>query len=110
MYYVLLDSTGNLIESHDSEDAARAALAEIVAAEPGAASHVAMIAYDASGAPLGPATMVEAPRLTLEAERGEQASQPIYGAVTGCRVVVGDLQVSLPREPDNEAGPVPVLT
>lgn len=60
MKYVLMDSTGNLIESYDSEDDARAALEQIVAREPEAADDVALIVYDDSGMPTGPAITLDA--------------------------------------------------
>jgi hypothetical protein len=51
MYYVLLDSTANLIESFDSRDEALAKLEEIVAADPDAAEDVAMVTYNDDGHP-----------------------------------------------------------
>lgn len=53
MYYVLMDSTGNLIESFRDEDAARAALEEIVENEPEAAEDVVLLAYEDDGTPGG---------------------------------------------------------
>ncbi len=53
MHYVLLSSTGNLIEAHDSEADARAALSPIVQAEPEVAEDVALIVYDDDGMPVG---------------------------------------------------------
>lgn len=53
MYYALIDSTGNLIDTYDSEGAAKAALAEFVRDEPEIADHVAVLAYDDQGEPVG---------------------------------------------------------
>jgi hypothetical protein len=55
MYFVILDSTANLVESFDSEDEARAALEQIVRQEPEAADEYAMLAYDENGGPVGDA-------------------------------------------------------
>jgi len=41
MYFVILDSTGNLVESFDDETVARTTLSRIVHDEPEAADHVA---------------------------------------------------------------------
>ena len=53
MDYVLLSSTGNLIDSFKDEAAARAALQQIVATEPEAAEDVALLTYDEGGRPVG---------------------------------------------------------
>jgi len=53
MHYVLLSSTGNMIDSYDEEAGARAALQRIVEAEPDAAEHIALLTYDESGLPTG---------------------------------------------------------
>jgi hypothetical protein len=54
MYFVIMDSeTGNLIDSYDREDEARAAFDHIFEVEPEAADHVALVAYDESGMPVG---------------------------------------------------------
>lgn len=53
MHYVLLSSTGNMIDSYEEEPAARAALQRIVDAEPDAAEDVALIAYGDDGEPVG---------------------------------------------------------
>ena len=59
MYYVVLDSTGNLVESFDEESAARAALDQIVHnGPPGAADHYALLTYDEAGHPVGEAVTI----------------------------------------------------
>jgi hypothetical protein len=60
MYYVILDSTGNLVESFDDENAARAALERMVHDEPEAADHLALLTYDEHGEPVGEAVTVSA--------------------------------------------------
>jgi hypothetical protein len=50
MYFVLLDSTGNLIASYRDEDEAREALNQIVDNDPSAANEVALMTYDDEGA------------------------------------------------------------
>lgn len=52
-YYVILDSTANLVESFDNEGEARAALQDIVRQDPDAADDYALIAYDDHGHPTG---------------------------------------------------------
>jgi hypothetical protein len=51
--YTVLDGTGNLIDSFDNEEAARDLLESILRENPDAADDVALIAYDASGHPVG---------------------------------------------------------
>ncbi len=58
MYYVLIDSTGNVIESLDDLNAARAAQQALVHQEPEAAEHVALLRYDEDGMPVGSAEML----------------------------------------------------
>jgi hypothetical protein len=58
MYYVLLSSTGNLVDSYNDEPSARAALQRIVDAEPEAAKDVALMAYGDDGLPLGDPVLV----------------------------------------------------
>lgn len=53
MHYAIFDSTGNLVESFEDEQAARKALDRIVDAEPEAAEHVALFIYDEDGMPVG---------------------------------------------------------
>ena len=48
-YFVILDSTANLVESFDREDEAREALRRIVRHEPDAADEYAMVTYDDDG-------------------------------------------------------------
>jgi hypothetical protein len=55
MYYVILDSTGNLVESFDEERQARAMLERLVGEEPDAAEHLALLTYDEHGEPVGDA-------------------------------------------------------
>jgi len=54
-YYVILDSTGSLVDSFDHEREARLALERIVRQDPGAASDYAMLEFDDAGHPLGEA-------------------------------------------------------
>lgn len=49
MYFVLLDSTGNLLASYRDEDEARSALAQLVDDDPSAADEVALMTYDDAG-------------------------------------------------------------
>jgi hypothetical protein len=53
MHYVLLSSTGNLIDSNEDESEAHAALQRIIDAEPGAADDVALMTYGDDGMPVG---------------------------------------------------------
>lgn len=52
-HFTLLDGDGNLISSYDDQSVAQDALENILAAEPEATGHIALIAYDATGQPLG---------------------------------------------------------
>jgi hypothetical protein len=52
-HFTVLDEDGNLIASYDDEPSAREALERIVDAEPAARGRVALIAYDATGHPVG---------------------------------------------------------
>jgi hypothetical protein len=54
-YYVILDSTGNLVDSFDTEAEAHAELERIVKQDPDAADEYAMIQYDDHGHPVGEA-------------------------------------------------------
>jgi hypothetical protein len=54
-YYVILDSTANLVDSFDREDEARTALEAIVRQDPDAADHYAIVTYDDAGHPVGEA-------------------------------------------------------
>jgi len=59
MDYTILDSAGNALASFgDDELAARATLHAMVAVEPDAADHVALLAYDEDGMPVGEAMSV----------------------------------------------------
>jgi hypothetical protein len=53
MHYVLLSSTGNLIDSFNEESQARAALQRIVDTDPDATKDVALMIYGDDGMPLG---------------------------------------------------------
>jgi hypothetical protein len=53
VHYAIFDSTGNLVESFEDEQAARKALDRIVDAEPEAAEHVALFVYGEDGMPVG---------------------------------------------------------
>jgi hypothetical protein len=61
MYYVLLSSTGNLIDSHEDEAEARAALQRIIDAEPDAAEDVALMTYGDDGMPVGDPVFAKIP-------------------------------------------------
>jgi len=61
MHYVLLSSTGNLIESYDEELEARAALQRIVSSEPEAADDIALMTYGDDGMPVGDPVFAKAP-------------------------------------------------
>lgn len=54
-YYVILDSTANLVDSFDREDEARAALQAIVEQDPGSADEYALLTYGNDGQPVGKA-------------------------------------------------------
>jgi hypothetical protein len=54
-YYVILDSTANLVESFDQEEEARAALEAIVHQDPDCAEDYAVLVYDDKGQPVGEA-------------------------------------------------------
>lgn len=59
MYYVILDSTGNLVESFDDEAEARAALSKLVHDGPSdAADHYALLTCDEAGHPVGDAVTI----------------------------------------------------
>lgn len=55
MYFAILDSTGNLVESFDDRTAALSKLEEIVSTEPEAAEELALFTYDVDGEPVGQA-------------------------------------------------------
>jgi hypothetical protein len=54
-YYVILDSTGNLVDSFDRENEARSALDDIVRQDPDSADEYALLVYDEDGHPTGAA-------------------------------------------------------
>jgi hypothetical protein len=64
MHYVLLSSTGNMIDSYDEERTARAALQRIVDAEPEAVEDVALMIYGDDGRPTGDPEFAKAPSIT----------------------------------------------
>jgi hypothetical protein len=49
MYYVLLDSTGNLLASYRHEDEAHSMLAQLIEADPEAADEIALMTYGDEG-------------------------------------------------------------
>ena len=55
MFYAILDSTGNLVESFDEERQAGAMLERLVGEEPDTAEHLALLTYDEHGEPVGDA-------------------------------------------------------
>jgi hypothetical protein len=56
-YFVIIDSTANLVESFDNEADARDALKVIVRSDPESAYEYAMLKIDDSGMPFGDALM-----------------------------------------------------
>lgn len=64
MHYVLLSSTGNMIDSFQEESAARAALQRIVDAEPEAAEDIVLMTYGDDGLPTGDPELAKAPTIT----------------------------------------------
>jgi hypothetical protein len=60
--WVLMDSTGNLVDSFSSPIAAAAALDRILAADAENAGHVALIAYDKDGEPVDSPEGSQTPR------------------------------------------------
>lgn len=65
MYYVLLDSTGNALDSYAEEKDAMARLEQIVEDDPSAADDYAMLAYGPDGLPVGEAVQVTSPSTPL---------------------------------------------
>ena len=63
-HFTLLDGDGNLIDSFDDAGSAREALDKILTSEPEARGHVALIAYDATGHPVGELTSRRVPART----------------------------------------------
>jgi hypothetical protein len=61
MHYVLLSSTGNLIDPYEEIADARAALQRIIDAEPDAAEDVALMAYGDDGMPVGDPVFAQVP-------------------------------------------------
>jgi hypothetical protein len=52
-YYVILDSTANLVDSFTDEAEGRSALEAIVRQDPEAADDYALLQYDETGRPVG---------------------------------------------------------
>lgn len=73
MYYVLLDSTGNMLASYREEGEARAALDQIVEEDPGAADEVALMTYDDEGEIAAPAEFL-VPTVAVVADHDEHSS------------------------------------
>lgn len=57
MQYVILDSAGNALASYDDQLDAYASLHAMVAVEPEASEHLAVLGYDDRGMPVGEAVM-----------------------------------------------------
>jgi hypothetical protein len=57
--WMLMDSSGNMIDSFDGQETAREALREILEAAPGNADHLALIGFDADGEPVAPSAAVD---------------------------------------------------
>jgi hypothetical protein len=68
MQFTILDSRGNVVASYDDDLTARAVFHAIVAVEPEAADHLALLTYDDEGMPVGEArTIVDvAPPVEVE--------------------------------------------
>jgi hypothetical protein len=56
-YFVILGSDGNLVDSFDQEDEARAALSRIVREDPDSAGEYAILRYNDAGHPIGEALL-----------------------------------------------------
>ena len=62
MEFTILDSRGNAVASYADELLARAVFHSIVAVEPEAGDHLALLAYDDQGMPVGDAlTIIDVP-------------------------------------------------
>jgi hypothetical protein len=61
MHYVLLSSTGNMVDSYEEETIARAALQRIVDAEPETIKDIALMIYGEDGQPVGGPLFAETP-------------------------------------------------
>jgi hypothetical protein len=61
MHYVLLSSTGNLVDSYEDETQARMALQRIVDADPDTAEDVALMTYGDDGMPVGDPVFAKVP-------------------------------------------------
>jgi hypothetical protein len=58
MQFAIFDSTGNLVESFDSEDEARTALSAITDRNPDAADRIAIFTFDDNGDVVGDAITI----------------------------------------------------
>lgn len=85
MTFVLLASTGNLIDSFDREAEARAPVDAIVEADPDAAGEVAIIEYDDDGMPVGEAVVGPDPRRASARAGGARRSAVSHDWRTGRR-------------------------
>lgn len=56
-YYVILDSTANLVESFDDKQEALRALEQIVQQDPESADEYALLTYNNKGRPVGQAVV-----------------------------------------------------
>jgi hypothetical protein len=65
MYFVIFDSSGNMVESFDDEGEAREALDRIVHEDPEAADHYAILTFDVAGDPVGEAITVADAGITV---------------------------------------------
>jgi hypothetical protein len=61
MHYVLLSSTGNLIDSYEDESAAHSALQRFIDSELDAAEAVALMTYGDDGMPIGDPVFAQVP-------------------------------------------------
>ena len=80
MTHMILDSSGNAINSFYDEVAARAALRAIVERDPAAAEDVLLISYGDDGDPVGEAVMVsDLPPSTMSLR---QAFSPMWTSIS----------------------------
>lgn len=65
MHYGIIDSSGNLLEWFDEEDAARVALYEMVDEAPDSEDDLALLTFDESGDPVGEALRLSTTRVSI---------------------------------------------
>ena len=65
MYFVIFDSSGNMVDSFDDEGDARAALDRIVHEDADAADHFAILTFDVACDPVGEAITVADAGITV---------------------------------------------